>query len=166
MEGIYVGNSSEQTTAGLPEFLPHYERDLPTSLLHALEEKNLRLNEKLIHMGQRTTRAKLMSYFSAEAQRRAAMNSTFRSPASSLRITSAWSAAGCRWSLEKCGMRACLTFIKATFFSRRQRRTVFLLLRVKNLPFKPPLGVLASADTPGRMLGFYRRRAQLRTCRD
>jgi len=25
---------------------------------------------------------------------------------------------------------------------------VFLLLRVKNLPFKPPLGVLASADTP------------------
>ena len=91
----------------------------------------------------------------------AAMNSTFRSPASSLRITSAWSAAGCRWSLEKCGMRACLTFIKATFFSRRQRRTVFLLLRVKNLPYKPPLGVLESADTPGRMLGFYRRRAQL-----
>ena len=37
-----------------------------------------------------------------------------------------------------------------------------LLLRVK----EPPLGVLASADTPGRMLGFYRRRAQLRTCRD
>ena len=63
-------------------------------------------------------------------------------------------------------MRACLTFIKATFFSRRQRRTAFLLLRVKNLPFKPPLGVLESADTPGRMLGFYRRRAQLRTCRD
>ena len=36
------------------------------------------------------------------------------------------------------------------------------LLRVK----EPPLGVLASADTLGRMLGFYRRRAQLRTCRD
>ena len=32
--------------------------------------KNLRLNEKLTHMGQRTTRAKLMSYFSAEALRR------------------------------------------------------------------------------------------------
>ena len=32
--------------------------------------QNLRLNEKLTHMGQRTTRAKLMSYFSAEAQRR------------------------------------------------------------------------------------------------
>ena len=38
MEGIYVGNSAEQTTAGSPEFLPHYEKDLPMSLLHALEE--------------------------------------------------------------------------------------------------------------------------------
>ena len=40
------------------------------NLLGELAEKNLRLNEKLTHMGQRTTRAKLMSYFSAEAQRR------------------------------------------------------------------------------------------------
>ena len=32
-------------------------------------QKNLRFGEKLTHMGQRTTRAKLMSYFSAEAQR-------------------------------------------------------------------------------------------------
>ena len=39
-------------------------------MLGELAEKNLRLNEKLTHMGQRTTRAKLMSYFSAEAQRR------------------------------------------------------------------------------------------------
>jgi len=39
-------------------------------LLGELAEKNLRLNEKLTHMGQRTTRAKLMSYFSAEALRR------------------------------------------------------------------------------------------------
>ena len=38
--------------------------------LDELAEKNLRLNEKLTHMGQRTTRAKLMSYFSDEAQRR------------------------------------------------------------------------------------------------
>ncbi len=34
-----------------------------------LAEKNLRFSEKLTHMGQRTTRAKLMSYLSAEAQR-------------------------------------------------------------------------------------------------
>ena len=40
------------------------------NLLGELAEKNLRLNEKLTHTGQRTTRAKLMSYFSAEAQRR------------------------------------------------------------------------------------------------
>ena len=40
------------------------------NLLGELAEKNLRLNEKLTHMGQRTTRAKLMSYFSAEARRR------------------------------------------------------------------------------------------------
>ena len=40
------------------------------NLLGELSEKNLRLIEKLTHMGQRTTRAKLMSYFSAEALRR------------------------------------------------------------------------------------------------
>ena len=114
------------------------------NLLGELAEKNLRLNEKLTHMGQRTTRAKLMSYFSAEAQRRGAMSSTFRSPASSLRITSVWSAAGCPWSLEKCGMRACSTFTKAISFSKRRRLTVPFLLRVK----EPPLGVLASADNP------------------
>lgn len=39
------------------------------NLLGELAEKNLRLNKKLFHMGQRTTRAKLMSYLSAEAQR-------------------------------------------------------------------------------------------------
>ena len=39
------------------------------NLLGELSENNLHLGEKLIHMGQRTTRAKLMSFFSAEAQR-------------------------------------------------------------------------------------------------
>ena len=39
------------------------------NLLGELAEKNLRFSEKITHMGQRTTRAKLMSYFSAEAQR-------------------------------------------------------------------------------------------------
>lgn len=34
-----------------------------------LAMKNLHINEKLTHMGQRTTRSKLMSYFSSEAQR-------------------------------------------------------------------------------------------------
>ena len=39
------------------------------NLLGELAEKNLRFSEKLEHIGQRTTRAKLLSYFSAEAQR-------------------------------------------------------------------------------------------------
>ncbi len=39
------------------------------NLLHELAEKNLRFSEKLTHTGQRTTRSKLMSYLSAEAQR-------------------------------------------------------------------------------------------------
>ncbi len=39
------------------------------NLLGELAGKNLRLGEKLTHMGQRTTRAKIMSYLSAEAQR-------------------------------------------------------------------------------------------------
>ena len=42
------------------------------NLLSELAEKNLLFNEKLTHMGQRTTRAKLMSYLSAEAQRHGA----------------------------------------------------------------------------------------------
>ena len=133
-----------------PSACSHHSRII-RNLLGELAEKNLRLNEKLTHMGQRTTRAKLMSYFSAEAQRRGGYE--FDIPFSRQQLA------------DYLGVERS-TFTKATFFSRRQRRTVFLLLRVKNLPFKPPLGVLASADTPGRMLGFYRRRAQLRTCRD
>ena len=47
-----------------------YHSQFIRNLLGELAEKNLRLNEKLTHMGQRTTRAKLMPYFSAEALRR------------------------------------------------------------------------------------------------
>ena len=46
----------------------HHSRII-RNLLGELAEKNLRFSEKLTHVGQRTTRAKLMSYFSAEAQR-------------------------------------------------------------------------------------------------
>ena len=52
-----------------PSACSHHSRII-RNLLGELAEKNLRLNEKLTHMGQRTTRAKLMSYFSGEAQRR------------------------------------------------------------------------------------------------
>lgn len=46
----------------------HHSRMI-RNLLGELADKNLRFSEKLAHMGQRSTRAKLMSYFSAEAQR-------------------------------------------------------------------------------------------------
>ena len=51
-----------------PSACSHHSRVL-RNLLGELAEKNLRLGEKLTHMGQRTTRAKLMSYLSSEAQR-------------------------------------------------------------------------------------------------
>ncbi len=46
----------------------HHSRII-RNLLGELADKNLQFSEKLTHMGQRTTRAKLMSFFSAEAQR-------------------------------------------------------------------------------------------------
>ena len=51
-----------------PSACVHHSRII-RNLLGELAEKNLRFGEKLTHMGQRSTRAKLMSYFSAEAQR-------------------------------------------------------------------------------------------------
>ncbi len=51
-----------------PSTCAHHSRVI-RNLLSELAEKNLRFNEKLTHMGQRTTRSKMMSYLSAEAQR-------------------------------------------------------------------------------------------------
>lgn len=51
-----------------PSACPHHSRVI-RNLLGELAEKNLRFSEKLTHMGQRTTRSKIMSYLSAEAQR-------------------------------------------------------------------------------------------------
>lgn len=46
-----------------------YHNQLIRNLISALAEKNLYLNEKLTHMGQRSTRDKLLSYLSFQAQR-------------------------------------------------------------------------------------------------
>lgn len=46
----------------------HHNRMI-RNLLSELAEKNLRLNEKITHLGQRSRRAKILSYLSAEAQR-------------------------------------------------------------------------------------------------
>lgn len=51
-----------------PSACVHHNRII-RNLLGELAEKNLRFSEKLTHMGHRTTRSKLMSYLSAEAQR-------------------------------------------------------------------------------------------------
>ncbi len=51
-----------------PSACDHHSRII-RNLLSELAEKNLRFSEKLTHMGQRTTRSKLMSYLSAESQR-------------------------------------------------------------------------------------------------
>ena len=51
-----------------PAACAHHSR-LIRNLLGELAGKNLRLGEQLTHLGQRTTRAKIMSYLSAEAQR-------------------------------------------------------------------------------------------------
>ena len=51
-----------------PSACSHHSRIIK-NLLGELAEKSLMFNEKLAHMGQRTTRAKLMSYFSAQAQK-------------------------------------------------------------------------------------------------
>ena len=51
-----------------PSACSHHSRVI-RNLLSELAENNLRLGGKLTHMGQRTTRAKIMSYLSAEAQR-------------------------------------------------------------------------------------------------
>ena len=55
-----------------PSACAHHSRII-RNLLGELAEKNLRFGEKLTHMGQRTIRSKLMSYLSAEAQRRGAV---------------------------------------------------------------------------------------------
>ena len=51
-----------------PAACSHHSRVI-RNLLGELAGKNLRLSDKLTHTGQRTTRAKIMSYLSAEAQR-------------------------------------------------------------------------------------------------
>ena len=51
-----------------PSTCSHHNRMI-RNLLSELAEKNLRLNEKITHLGQRSRRAKILSYLSAEAQR-------------------------------------------------------------------------------------------------
>jgi CRP/FNR family cyclic AMP-dependent transcriptional regulator len=58
----------ERMLSVCPSACAHHSRMI-RNLLGEVAEKNLSLSEKLTHMCQRTTRSKLMSYLSAEAQR-------------------------------------------------------------------------------------------------
>ena len=73
-----------------------YHSRIIRNLLGELAGKNLQFSEKLTHVGQRSTRSKIMSYLSAEAQRLGTYELDIPFPGSSWRITWAWSAAVCR----------------------------------------------------------------------
>ena len=59
----------KRVLATCPTACPHHRRIID-NLLAALADKNQRLNEKLTHISQRGTRQKLLSYLSAEAQKK------------------------------------------------------------------------------------------------
>ena len=59
----------KRVLATCPTACPHHRRIID-NLLAALADKNHRLNEKLTHISQRGTRQKLLSYLSAEAQKK------------------------------------------------------------------------------------------------
>lgn len=85
------------------------------NLLADLANKNLHFNEKVTHLGQRTTRAKLLSYLSAEAQRR--NSAEFDIPFSRQQLADYLSVERSGLSLELCRMRdeGLLEFHKSHF---------------------------------------------------
>lgn len=60
--------SVQRVLEACPCHCTHHQK-LVRNLLSILAYKNLELSEKLSHLSQRTTRAKLLSYLSAQAQR-------------------------------------------------------------------------------------------------
>lgn len=87
-----------------PTACSHHSRVI-RNLLADMAGKNLACNEKLLHMAQRTTRAKLLSYFPPWPRNRTAPGSTSRFPGRSWPIISRWNAAASRWSYLKCAGR-------------------------------------------------------------
>lgn len=80
-----------------------YHSRIIRNLLSDLAEKNLRFHEKLTHMGQRTTRAKLLSYLSAQAQRHG--GNTFDIPFSRQQLADYLAVDRSGLSQELCKMR-------------------------------------------------------------
>ena len=59
----------DRVVSSCPHACPHHRRMIE-NLLKTLAAKNQVLNEKLTHISQRSTREKLLSYLSSEAQRK------------------------------------------------------------------------------------------------
>lgn len=97
-----------------PSTCAHHSRII-RNLLSDLASKNLRFNEKVTHLGQRTTRAKLLSYLSAEAQRH--NSAEFDIPFSRQQLADYLSVERSGLSLELCKMRdeGLLEFHKSHF---------------------------------------------------
>lgn len=85
-----------------PSTCAHHSRII-RNLLSDLASKNLRFNEKVTHLGQRTTRAKLLSYLSTEAQRH--NSAEFDIPFSRQQLADYLSVDRSGLSLELCKMR-------------------------------------------------------------
>lgn len=97
-----------------PSSCPYHSRMI-RNLLADLANKNLRFNEKVTHLGQRTTRAKLLSYLSAEARRHNCAE--FDIPFSRQQLADYLSVDRSGLSLELCKMRdeGLLEFHKSHF---------------------------------------------------
>lgn len=97
-----------------PSTCSHHSRII-RNLLSDLANKNLHFNEKVTHLGQRTTRAKLLSYLSAEAQRH--NSAEFDIPFSRQQLADYLSVERSGLSLELCKMRdeGLLEFQKSHF---------------------------------------------------
>lgn len=92
-----------------------YHNRMIQNLLSAIAGKNLYLNEKLTHISKRTTREKLISYLSAEAQRK---NSTeFEIPFNRQQLADYLSVERSAMSNELCKLRdeGKLVFSKSKF---------------------------------------------------
>lgn len=92
----------------------HHSRII-RNLLGEMAGKNLMLGEKVSHMGQRTTRAKLMSYLSAQAQKHGAYE--FDIPFSRQQLADYLAVERSGLSVELCKMRdaGLLEFHKSHF---------------------------------------------------
>lgn len=93
-----------------------YHSRIIRNLLSDLARKNLSFNEKVTHLGQRTTRAKLLSYLSAEARRHG--SAKFDIPYSRQQLADYLSVDRSGLSMELCKMRdeGLLEFNKNHFF--------------------------------------------------